>query len=116
MKINMLNSGASTDFPICIPLFDHEWSTDPTGQTVTVTLPVRRTSTNITVRLRVDGGLIVATPQYATISVGANTWETLSISFTAASRSMVSLWLEVWATDAVSSVYIDTEAISITKA
>jgi hypothetical protein len=115
-KIGVNNSGAREDFPISIPLLDHEFSTDPTGQTVTIACRIYRSSTNLGIKLIVCAGMIVDTQQSATAVGSAGTWETLTISFTANNFSMIGLWLQLWSTDATSFVYINTETISITKA
>jgi hypothetical protein len=116
MKIGVNNSGAREDFPITIPLLDHEFSTSPVGQTVTVTCWVYRSSTNIGFKLVVAPGMIVNTRQSVTAVGSAATWEQLTITFTADLFSMVSLFAEIWATDAVSFVYVSFEDMTITKA
>jgi hypothetical protein len=115
-KIGVNNTGAREDFPISIPLLDHEFSTDPTGQTVTITCRVYRSSTNISIKLIVCAGMIVDTQQSATAVGSAGVWETLTITFTANNFSMIGLWLQLWATDSTSFAYVNTETISITKA
>jgi hypothetical protein len=116
MKIGVNNSGAREDFPLTIPLLDHEFSTDPTGQTVTISVWVYRSSTNIGLKLVVCPGMIVNTRQSATAAGSAGSWEHLTITFTANLYAAVGLFAELWATDSVSFAYISFEDISITKA
>jgi hypothetical protein len=66
------------------------------GQTRTVSLWFRKDHINVAMRLRVKGGFVsgIPTDVVANMTVGINTWEQLSVSFTPTYDCVVPVYAE----------------------
>lgn len=120
MKVVIVSTtGATVAAPMrrLMAIYKHT-SAFTAGQTVTVTLRMRRShATNIIPWLMVRGGSVVATDQKTAMTAAANTWETVTVSFTSlASSEELYLWWECSASSATDFFHINMESLNVTVA
>lgn len=111
-KIDCLTTGRYADNPIYMPIA--RVAVNASAQ-VTVTAYVRRTNTNLTIKLVTPERQLAGmeTKQSATITAAVDTWEQLTNTFTPTEAGVVEIGVEVYATTATTySAYVDTVAIS----
>jgi hypothetical protein len=119
MRIGLVSSTAATvDMPLrrLIAIYKHS-AAFTAGQTISVTLRMRRShATNIVPWLMVRGGSVVATDQKTAMTAAANTWETVTVSFTALSSSEeIYIFCECSAnTTATESFHVNPESLTVT--
>ena len=111
-QIDCLTTGRYADNPIYMPIARVAVNA---SALVTVTAYVRRTNTNLTIKLVTPERQLAGMPtkQSATISAAADTWEQLTNTFTPTEAGVVEVGVEVYATTATTySAYVDTVAIT----
>jgi hypothetical protein len=119
MKVGIVSATAA---PVAMPLrrlmaiYKHS-SAYTAGQTLTVSLRFRRShATNIIPWLMVRGGAVVATDQKTAMTAAANTWETVTVSFTtlASSEEIYIYWECSANTTATEFFHVNPESLTVT--
>lgn len=119
MKVGIVSAtAASANNPLRRLMFIYKHSSAYTaGQTISVSCRFRRShATNIIPWLMVRGGSVVATDQKTAMTAAANTWETVTVSFTAlASSEEIYIFWECSAnTTATEFFHVNPESLTIT--
>jgi hypothetical protein len=119
MKVGIVSATAA---PVAMPLrrlmaiYKHS-AAFTAGQTLTVSLRFRRShATNIIPWLMVRGGAVVATDQKTAMTAAANTWETVTVSFTtlASSEEIYIYWECSANTTATEFFHVNPESLTVT--
>jgi hypothetical protein len=119
MKVGIVSATAA---PVAMPMrrlmaiYKHS-SAYTAGQTLTVSLRFRRShATNIIPWLMVRGGAVVATDQKTAMTASADTWETVTVSFTtlASSEEIYIFWECSANTTATEFFHVNPESLTVT--
>jgi hypothetical protein len=119
MKVGIVSATAA---PVAMPMrrmmaiYKHS-SAYTAGQTLTVSLRFRRShATNIIPWLMVRGGSVVATDQKTAMTAAADTWETVTVSFTtlASSEEIYIFWECSANTTATEFFHVNPESLTVT--
>lgn len=114
LRLLINSSSYSTLYPLYWegPLYRHPSSIN--GASVTVSLRVKKShATNISGRLKVKRGVILASDATADIADNTN-WQTVSVNFTPTADGPIEVYFELWSTATTESIYVNPESLTVT--